>query len=263
MEVNQELIMNKSLFIGASAGVFFILVDEDIYDNFNKLADMMDVFIEKTSQTEAPFLVYGLIENKQKIAALRTNKELLKNLADVKKWVSQHRGEFRLENLKEMKSNLSYLINDYSHFILNKLKGKTHYPNLQLGEVHYLDYDDLNVWKEIENSLVEQISDDQSIDQLLEELFFKFLKTSEFQEEVIEYPREFPSEEPFLKKQVPSKMKTVITEIRNTIRRTCPNCGNNNRKLIRELIDRENIIMENPNIYGLKYICGNCGYEWK
>ena len=58
-------------------------------------------------------------------------------------------------------------------------------------------------------------------------------------------------------------MKKVINEIQKTIRRTCPNCGNNNRKVIREIIDREHIIMENPNVYGLKYICGKCGFEWK
>jgi len=223
----------------------------------------MDVFIEKTNGN-APFLVYGLIENKQKVAELKTNEELLKNLADVKKWVNTHRGEFRMEILKDIKSNPIFLINDYSHFILTE--GKTNYPNLQLGEVHYLDYDDLQAWKGIENSLAEQVDEGQTIDQLISKLIFKYLKMPEFQEEVFEPPLEPIVEKNTLKeapKPTPSKIKIILEEIRKGIRRQCPNCFNNDRNLIREVIDRENIIMENPNIYGWKYVCGTCGHIWR
>ncbi len=249
---NTEILMEKALFIGARAGIFFISIDDDINDNFNKLADMMDVFIEKT-QGEAPFLVYGLIENKQKIAELKTNKELLNNLAEVKKWVSQHRGEFRLENLKEIKMNLSYLIKDYTHFILSKLKSKTNYPNLKLEEVHYIDYEDLSALKDIEATLAEQTKAGETIDNVLAELFFKYLKMPEFQEEIVEHPAE----------PKPSKVKLILEEIRKGIRRQCPKCSNNDRNKIREIVDKEKIIMKNPNIYGFKYICGTCGYEWR
>ena len=30
-----------------------------------------------------------------------------------------------------------------------------------------------------------------------------------------------------------------------------------------EEIDRDHVIMQNPNIYGFKYRCGKCGHEWK
>ncbi|MFX1444311.1 MAG: hypothetical protein ACFFHV_12930 [Promethearchaeota archaeon] len=252
---------NKALFIGATAGIFFIMIDEEIYENFNKLADMMDIFIEKTDEN-APFIVYGLIENKQKVAELKENEELLKNVADVKKWVTTHKGEFRMEILKEIKSNPISLINDYSHFILTARK--SYYPKLKLGEVHYLDYDDLIAWKGIENSLVEHTDKNQTIDQLI----FNYLKNIDFQEEKIETITavKLQDDKQPLKDVIeprPLKMKKIIKEIQKTIRRTCPNCGNNNRKMIREVIDRENIIMENPNVYGLKFTCGKCGFEWK
>ncbi len=263
MSESPQIIINKALFIGATAGIFFILIDEEIYENFNKLADMMDVFIEKTNGN-APFLVYGLIENKQKVAELKNSEELLKNLADVKKWVNQHSGVFRMEIIKEIQSNPIYLINDYSHFILTGLKAN--YPKLQLGEVHYLDYDDILAWKGIENSLAHQVGEGQSIDQLISTLIFKHLKSADFQAKMIEKPTE-PLDTKQSPKNVieprPSKMKRVIQEIKQTIRRKCPNCGNSNRNLIREVIDKENIIMVNPKVYGLKYICGNCGHEWK
>lgn len=263
---NHELEMEKGLFIGASGGIFFILIDKDIYDNFNKLADLMDTFIEKTENIKAPFLVYGLIENKQKIKELKLNNELLRNLADIKKWVSQHGGDFRLDNLKEIKMNLSYIITDYSHFILSKLKTKTNYPDLQISEVHYLDYEDLSRLKEIEQSLSEQLKTGETTNKLLSKLFFKHLKMPEFQEEVYKPPIEPVIEEINLKEPVkptPSKIKVILEEIRKGIRRQCPKCFNNIHDKIREVIDRENIIMENPNIYGWKYVCGICGHIWR
>ena len=201
LEGKIEIVMEKGLFIGAIAGIFFISVDEDIYENFNTLADMMDVFIEK-AHGNAPFLVYGIIESKQKITELKANKDMMKNLADVKKWVGQHGGEFRLENLAEIKMNLSYLINEYSYYILTHFKGKTNYTDLQVGEVHFLDYEDLSALKEIEVALSEQVKVDETVDQLLSKLFFELLKKPKFKEEVR-----------------PSKIKQILEEIRLRIRR--------------------------------------------
>lgn len=261
MEQTIEMAMEKALFIGAAAGVFFISVDEHIYENFTNLADMMDVFIEKT-KGEAPFLVYGVIEDKEKVAKLKTNKELMKHLGDVKKWTSQHGGEFRLENLSEIKVNLRYLITEYSHYILTKLRSKTNYANLQLGEVHYLDYDDLNALKEIEEALAEQLKAGESVDQLLSELFFKYLKMEKFKEETFELP---PEEITEIGKLPPSKIKIILEEIRRGIRRQCPGCFNMERNKIREVIDKENVIYNYGTdiIYGFKYVCGMCGKEWR
>ena len=265
----EELLMEKALFIGAVAGVFFILIDEAIDDNFNKLADIMDVFIEKT-QKKAPFIVYGIIENRKKIVELKNNPEMLKNLADVKKWVAQHGGEFRLENLNEVKMNLMYLINEYSHFILTKIQTKTNYPGLQLGEVHFLDHEDLAALKEIEAALTAQAKAGETVDNLLSQLFFTQLKRPEFQEEVyvpqVEIQEEVELEEEIEKepfKPPPSKIKIILEEIRKGIRRQCPKCFNKDRNMIREVLDKTHIIMENPNIYGWKYICGQCGHEWR
>ncbi|MHA1512400.1 MAG: hypothetical protein ACTSRX_11865 [Promethearchaeota archaeon] len=46
-------------------------------------------------------------------------------------------------------------------------------------------------------------------------------------------------------------------------RLTCPRCGNLNKSMIREIEDRTNILMDYPLIYGKKYVCGECGAEWK
>ena len=253
------IVMEKGLFIGSVGGVFFISIDEDIHENFNNLADMMDGFLEKT-KGEAPFLVYGVFEDKEQIARLKTNKEMMGHLADIKKWVSEKGGGFRLENLTEAKMNLSYLINDYSHYILTHFKGRENYRNLKLGEVHFLDYHDLSALKEIEASLAEQLKAGETVDDLLAKLFFEILERPEFQEEEF-VPAEAGVVEGY--RPPPSKIKLILEEIRMGIRRQCPSCFNYERNKIREMIDREHIIMENPNIYGFKLVCGMCGHEWK
>jgi len=46
-------------------------------------------------------------------------------------------------------------------------------------------------------------------------------------------------------------------------RRECPNCGNKNKVLIRETIDKTHLISDYPRMYGKKYHCGQCGVEWR
>lgn len=260
----ERYMMKKDLFIGAIAGIFFLSIDENIEDNFSRLADMMDTFLEKT-KGHAPFLVYGLIENKEKIRELKINKELLKNLADVKKWVSMNNGIFKLENLTELKMNMMHFINEYTHHVLTHFREKTEFKNLRLGEVHQLDYEDLSALKEIEVGLEEMAEGGATVDEMLSNMLFDLLKRPEFQEEPITPPvaeaeveeRKEPAPPP------PTQIKKILEEIRLGIRRQCPKCFNKDRNKIFEELDKENIIMKNPNIYGFKYRCGMCGHEWK
>ncbi len=43
----------------------------------------------------------------------------------------------------------------------------------------------------------------------------------------------------------------------------CPHCGNANKSQIRELDDKTRLIYSYPKIYAKKYICGQCGKEWR
>lgn len=57
---------------------------------------------------------------------------------------------------------------------------------------------------------------------------------------------------------------TIETGDEDTIRKwQCPNCGNSNKAQIRELDDKTRLIYSYPKIYAKKYICGQCGKEWK
>ena len=46
-------------------------------------------------------------------------------------------------------------------------------------------------------------------------------------------------------------------------RRVCPICGPSNLYKIHEIIDKDDVLCAYPKIYGKKYICDQCGIEWK
>ncbi|MFW9897669.1 MAG: hypothetical protein ACFFDO_00210 [Candidatus Thorarchaeota archaeon] len=46
-------------------------------------------------------------------------------------------------------------------------------------------------------------------------------------------------------------------------RRKCPKCENEDKSLIHESIDKTNIILDYPRMYGKKYKCGLCGVVWR
>lgn len=48
----------------------------------------------------------------------------------------------------------------------------------------------------------------------------------------------------------------------DTGRWVCPNCGNNDRRMIREQTDKSIILNVYPPVYGKKLACGQCGEEW-
>ena len=78
-----------------------------------------------------------------------------------------------------------------------------------------------------------------------------------------------PFEEPEL--EVLSDLETPVPTISSSnkpivkgySRRQCPHCDNNRHMFIYEEIDKTNIILDYPRIYGKKYKCGKCGGFWR
>lgn len=75
-----------------------------------------------------------------------------------------------------------------------------------------------------------------------------------------EKEEEFPKKEDIAPVEPRKKEKVIITE---EGKRTCPRCGNTNKRTIREMIDRTKIISAYPKMYGTKFKCGECGTEWR
>lgn len=72
--------------------------------------------------------------------------------------------------------------------------------------------------------------------------------------------------EPIKEPPTPTAMDVdtgILTVEKPTGRRKCPKCGEELKYMIHETIDKNNIIMDYPRVYGKKYRCGKCGTEWR
>ena len=258
----EEDTIDKGKFIGSSAGLFFFDVNDA--KSWEGAKELIEVFGEKTN-FEAPFLLYGLVENKAAVLQLKTDKEKLEGLAYIRKWVSERNGVFKLENLADIKLNLTLFINEFSFALLQSIKDLTDFSEVKLKQIFYLDYEDLEELKNIEILLERQAKEvEGDIDDMLLKLFLQYMKVPEVKVE------EVAVEEPALEVEVvveeppkPIPIKEILRKIKETLRRTCPICSNQNRNMIREVVDRDYIIMDYPRVYGMKLICGQCGAQWR
>ncbi|MFX1256745.1 MAG: hypothetical protein ACFFAN_02715 [Promethearchaeota archaeon] len=56
---------------------------------------------------------------------------------------------------------------------------------------------------------------------------------------------------------------SILTIDRVEGRRKCPKCDNDDHMMIHESIDKTNIILDYPRMYGKKFRCGLCGQMWR
>jgi hypothetical protein len=56
---------------------------------------------------------------------------------------------------------------------------------------------------------------------------------------------------------------SILTVEKLEGRRRCPECGTDDPHMIHESVDKSNIILDYPRVYGKKYKCGQCGVEWR
>jgi len=63
---------------------------------------------------------------------------------------------------------------------------------------------------------------------------------------------------------IPGKTDTSILTIEKIEgRRRCPECETDDPHMIHESVDKSNVILDYPRVYGKKYLCGNCGVQWR
>ena len=80
------------------------------------------------------------------------------------------------------------------------------------------------------------------------------------QPEVVQTPP--PNESSNIDTETASIIEDPHVGIADSVRK-CPACGNQRKALIHEELDKNNIIMSYPRMYGKKYRCGECGGEWR
>jgi len=57
--------------------------------------------------------------------------------------------------------------------------------------------------------------------------------------------------------------ESIMTIEREEGRRKCPKCANDDKAMIHETVDKSNIILDYPRMYGKKFRCGLCGTLWR
>ncbi|MHA1273485.1 MAG: hypothetical protein ACTSQP_03145 [Promethearchaeota archaeon] len=135
-----------------------------------------------------------------------------------------------------------------------------------------------------ESELEEMTEEERAKLEIPKETKSKVLDTDEVpkeepKEEVKEEPKEEPKVETPAKVEKEAPMPTssgaapgipgktvddgIITIEKTEGRRKCPKCGEENKHMIHESIDKSNIILDYPRMYGKKYKCGRCGCVWR
>ncbi len=56
---------------------------------------------------------------------------------------------------------------------------------------------------------------------------------------------------------------SILTVEKPEGRRRCPKCGTEDKTMIHESVDKSNIILDYPRVYGKMYHCGECSTDWR
>ena len=63
---------------------------------------------------------------------------------------------------------------------------------------------------------------------------------------------------------IPGKVDdSILTVEKPEGRRRCPKCGIEDKTMIHESVDKSNIILDYPRVYGKMYHCGACSADWR
>ncbi len=111
--------------------------------------------------------------------------------------------------------------------------------------------------KPLQSNIVEEIKP-KVPSKVVEEQEKPILETQPIKEDLKQAP--IPRSE---ESQMSIELPKVEIEVETTRKWQCPHCGNTNKAQIRELDDKTRLIYSYPKIYAKKYICGQCGKEWK
>jgi len=252
--------LNKSAYIGVTCGLFIYYPQNP--DSYMKLKESTNLFFEKRRSNIAPFTVVAIVEKDENEIPdehknfievnggninILTESFLEKNIQEIIiftfiNFLKELRPEF-CKSLEIEKNFWSLTLSELRAILMADRQG------IQLISRHLAPLEEKLIEKKVEE-------EEEKEEELTEEDSKSVAISPEG--EVIPISKDItPSEVLELIKKGYKLPAWVV------IPRHCPKCYNQNQKIIREIEDKTIVLMEYPRIYGMKFVCGNCGNDWR
>jgi len=250
--------LNKSAYIGVTCGLFIYYPQNP--ESYKILKESTNLFFEKRRSDIAPFTVLAIVEkdeseipdeHKNFIEAnggyinILTESFLEKNIQEIIiftfiNFLKELRPEF-CKSLEIERNFWSLTLPELRAILIADRQG------IQLQSRHLAPLDEKIVERKIEEEEEEEITQED----------LKSVAISP-EGEVIPISKEITPAEVLELLKKGYKLPALVV-----IPRHCSKCFNQNQHNIREIEDKTVVLMEYPRIYGMKFICGNCGHSWR
>ncbi|KKM84501.1 hypothetical protein LCGC14_1298490 [marine sediment metagenome] len=193
-------------------------------------------------------LKYEILE--EEISDIKTENESLKN---------------RIYSLENENNSLR---RDLDNLKSENYKLKTEQPNISILENEISSLREMITIIAQEKQLLEErvVEEPSTVEPRIHKEIEEKISEKVLPKEKVQEVIKKPSKKKKKKKLSADEIKAIKAEHEEAIapkRRRCPTCLNLNKKYIREMDDKTNIILQSPRIYGKKFKCGICGTEWK
>jgi len=249
--------LNKSSYIGVTCGLFIYYPQNP--DSYKKLKESTNLFFEKRRSDIAPFTVIAIVE-----------KDESEIPDEHKNFIEVNGGNINILTESFLKKNIQeIIIFTFINFLkelrpefCKSLEIEKNFWSLTLSELRAILMADRQGIQLISRHLAPL--EEKIIERKVEE------EEEELTEEDLESVAISPEGEviPISKEITPAEVLELLKKGYKlpawvVIPRHCSKCFNQNQHSIREIEDKTVVLMEYPRIYGMKFICGNCGHSWR
>lgn len=283
--------VNNAAFVGPSAGLFFYYFDEP--DSYSAIEEQIDYFIGQRNTDEAPIFAICLFDSKSLPQEKLVNIEKYQNQNEA---IAKKGGQLLPVPISALLGpNSQAVIDTFFRLVTFKLQSKLSQELNIVKEFWKLSLEELKILLTLDKmgkrprarlappepviekvELVEPAAEAESAESKVDstEVIGK-IDLSALSEE--ELKAKADSEDVAITKDgelikiveatpellVDLSLKGAIVPRKYPIPRHCKKCGNYRQTAIREANDPTFILLDYPRILGIKYICGNCGNEWR
>lgn len=284
--------LNKGAFIGANCGLFFYSPSDE--SSFEKTKEMIQIFLEKRKSTASPLLALALYDGKEMSAeALASAKPVIEQ----KEYFESKGGKLLFFDTNLLEADLRNYMTSLYRELMKLLEPKmvqildleNEFWYLSMPELRAILHADLKGIKIKPRIAPPPPPVQEKVEQLPSPAIPAESSASEgtapttpieaatSTNNVSSPPEAIDSNKVAISPEgeiVPLKPDITQAEIVELIRkgyklpewvvipRHCPKCFNQNQKSINQVIDKTIVLMQNPLIYGIKYVCGKCGHNF-